>query len=224
MFSKIFLTKFSKAIKASWNGKTYQGACLLVATCCSFLHPHCSLLQIDAKVKYTQHAADIYLQSSNWDHSGNLVHQIVVSIAFLIKFSKSVGHCCKCREAVDAYFHAAGCWNTKNSLSKCQFTKWKLQSLKKSLPSKYVFHCYSVISNIRNLPQSIPQSAATCSNHCFLLCFTVFCTVFCTHLHQSALPTIFYCYDQSIYHVRWNSKDLKEMINPSFGQKFYGLV
>ena len=29
------------------------------------LHPYCSLLQIAAKVKYTQHAADIYLQSSN---------------------------------------------------------------------------------------------------------------------------------------------------------------
>ena len=108
MFSKIFLTKFLEAIKASWNGKIYQGACLLVATCCSFLHPYCSLLQIAAKVKYTQHAADIYLQSSNWDHSGNLVHQIVVSIAFLIKFSKSVGHCCKCREAVGAFFSCCG--------------------------------------------------------------------------------------------------------------------
>ena len=185
MFSKIFLTKFLEAIKASWNGKIYQGACLLVATCCSFLHPYCSLLQIAAKVKYTQHAADINLQSSNWDHSGNLVHQVVVSITFLIKFSKSVGNCCKCREAVGAFFHAAGCWNCENSLSKCQFTKWKLQSLKKSLPSKYVFHCYSVISNIRNLPQLTPQSAATCSNHFFLF----YCLLHCL-LHTSTSISI----------------------------------
>ena len=38
------------------------------------------------------------LQSSNWDHSVHHVHYIVVSILFLIKFSKSLGqlgHCCK---------------------------------------------------------------------------------------------------------------------------------
>ena len=127
MFSKIFLTKFLEAIKASWNGKIYQGACSLVATCCSFLHPYCSLLQIAAKVKYTQHAADIYLQSSNWDYSGNLVHQIVVSIAFLIKISKSIGqlgHCCKPKRLQQLILLLqVGLWKRYNFLSKRQLKK-----------------------------------------------------------------------------------------------------
>ena len=79
---------------------------------------------------------------------------------------------------------------------------------------------FEIFLNIRDLPQLIPRSAATCSNHCIFLCFTVFCT----QLHQSALPTIFYWYDQCVNHVRWDLKDLKEMINSSFGQKFLGLV
>ena len=172
----------------------------LAATFCTLTAACCRLLQRWNIPSMQQ----TYIYKVQTEIIQEIVHQIVVLIAFLIKFSKSVGHCCKCRKAVEAYFHAAGCWNSKNSLRKWQFTKWKLQSLKISLPSKYVFHCYSVISNIRNLPQLIPQSAATCSNHCFLLWFNVFCTIFCTHLHQSALPTIFYCYDQCIYQVRWD--------------------
>ena len=113
-------------------------ACLLQLTAA-----FCSLLQLASKVKYP---VVIYSQSYSWDHSVNHVHYIVVSIAFLIKISKSIGqlgHCCKTKRLQQLILLLqVGLWKRYNFLSKRQFKKKKkLQSLRKSLPLNYVLHC-----------------------------------------------------------------------------------
>ena len=89
-----FLIKFSKAMRAGMVKYHEDLACLLQLTAafCTLTAACCSLLQ-----RWNIPSRNM-LQSSNWDHSVHHVHYIVVSILFLIKFSKTLGqlgHCCK---------------------------------------------------------------------------------------------------------------------------------